>query len=68
MNIFFESMFKATLSALASGAVEGKISIIEETINFTQEYIQTSIENTENNKTDFDPIEADKNSFETIHF
>ena len=63
MDIFFESMFKATLSALASGAVEGEISIIEETINFTKEYIQTSIENTENNKTNFDPIDAE-NSFE----
>ena len=64
MAVFFESMFKATLSALVSGSVDGEISIIEETIGFAEEYISGTIENAETLKTDFKPISADVNSFE----
>ena len=67
MAVFFESMFKATLSALISGSVEGEISIIEETLGFAEEYISESIENAKTLKTDFKPIRADLNSFEKFN-
>lgn len=67
MAVFFESMFKATVSALISGSVEGEISIIEETLGFAEEYISESIENAKTLKTDFKPIRADLNSFEKFY-
>lgn len=67
MAVFFESMFKATVSALISGSVEGEISIIEETLGFAEEYISESIENAKTLKTDFKPITANLNSFEKFY-
>lgn len=67
MAVFFESMFKATLNALVSGAVNGEINIIEETIGFAEEYISESIDNAQTLKTDFKPISANSNSFEKFY-
>ena len=34
MSVFFESLFKASLSILVSGAIDGSVNLIEETLSF----------------------------------
>jgi len=67
MSVFFESLFKSTISALVSGSIDGDINIIEETIGFAEEYISGSIENAKTLKGSFKPISADSSSFEKFN-
>ena len=53
MSVFFESLFKATVSALLSGAIEGSINIIEETVSFVSEYTTEAITTAIDSKSKF---------------
>ena len=58
MNVFFESLFKATVSALVSGAVGGDINIIEETISFVGDYTSEAIKAAADANTKFKKVRA----------
>ena len=45
MSVFVESLARATVSAIAAGAIGGDINVIEETLGLAADYIQGSIEN-----------------------
>ena len=66
MEVFLSSLLKETLSAMASGALTGEINIIEETLSFSEEYYNESIENAKNSKAAFKPIKPSYCSFERI--
>ena len=64
MAVFIECLAKETLAIMISGAVEGSINIIEETINYVADYTTSSIENAQNSEVDFKPIKCAADSFE----
>lgn len=66
MNVFFESLFKATVSALVSGAVGGDINIIEETISFVGDYTSEAIKAAIDENTTFKKVEAN-NTFDGFY-
>ena len=66
MNVFFESLFKATISALVSGAVGGDINIIEETISFVGDYTSEAIKNAADADTKFKKVKAN-NTFDGFY-
>lgn len=45
MSVFVESLARATVSAIATGAIGGDINVIEETLGLAADYVQGSIEN-----------------------
>lgn len=65
MSVFIRSLANATISAMASGVVGGDINVIEETLNFTGDYITGIIENatSEESRT----IAANPDSFEPFY-
>ena len=62
MEIFFEQLAQATLSAMLS-AVSGSVNVIEETINFAGNYATEVSKNVSTEKK-FKPIQATQNQFE----
>lgn len=66
MAIFFESLFKASISMMISGAIEGSINIIEETISFVGDYTSETIVNAIDADTKFKNVDAD-NTFELFY-
>ena len=66
MNVFFESLFKATVSALVSGAIGGDINIIEETVSFIGDYTSETIKNAADANTKFKKVKAN-NTFEGFY-
>lgn len=66
MSVFFESLFKATISALVSGAVEGSINVIEETISFVGDYTSESIKAAVDANTKFKNVKAN-NTFDGFY-
>lgn len=66
MAVFVESLAKATLEAAINTVVGGSINVIEDTISFVGEYVQESITNAIENKSDFKPIKCEKNQFKAF--
>ena len=66
MSVFFECLFKASVSALVSGAVGGDINVLEETISFIGDYTSESISNAVDSKTKFKNTKAN-NTFEPFY-
>lgn len=64
MAIFFELLAKETVAAAVGIAIGGSVNIIEETVNYIEEYTSESIENAANSSVDFKPIKCSKNQFE----
>jgi hypothetical protein len=65
MSVFIENLVKATVSAMASGVVDGGINVIEETLSFAGDYVTGIIENatSEEGRT----IEANPDTFEPFY-
>ena len=45
MSVFVESLARATVSVIASGAIGGDINVIEETVGFAADYVEGVISN-----------------------
>lgn len=45
MSVFVESLARATVSVIASGAIGGEINVIEETVGFAADYVEGVITN-----------------------
>ena len=66
MSVFFESLFKASLSFLLSGAVEGSVNLIDETILFVGDYTSEAIGAAVEAKTKFKKVKAN-DTFEPFY-
>ena len=66
MSVFFECLFKASVSVLVSGAVEGSVNVIEETISFIGDYTSESISNAVDKETKFKKVKAN-DTFESFY-
>ena len=66
MSVFFGALFKASLSFLASGAIDGSVNLIEETLSFIADYTSDAIDAAKDTNTKFKKVKAD-NTFDSFY-
>lgn len=63
MSVFVESLARATVSVIASGAIGGDINVIEETVGFAADYVEGVITNSSSGEEAISPLPGQFDEF-----